>query len=745
MKMKEANFQFCWMYSANFIFSVLIFSLCLGVAAQSFGQEKISIINESSFDSFERMPLGDDQPWKFKLGTHPNWAEPDLDTQDWKDLAPGQLTKDHKDQNGRIEGWFRIKVRQESEVDENLGIFIEVLGQVLNVYVDGELVQKIVGIESGNIKSQEGVHNIFSGYQFEIPLHFEEKSQVKTIAVHYIHEPLKFPFSLFEKRRPLMFTAEIGSKNSIALVARDREFSRQFQIVLATSTFILTVLFWLLYGLNKEEENLKYIAWVASLYFLVQIPNILIQYLKTMDVWTLYVFDLLEKLFIASILLGTVFLIAKILSGEFPKHKWLFFLAGCLAFLDFSFFRFTPLIISLIVFFIFSILYFTWKSRNTIHGAHWAIVGGTLIFLGYGLFIFFLSILSIIQVSGFPATLAFLIFPFALLVYVAVRFKEILMETRQKAEEVVKITKEKAIQTEKQNVILESKVKERTMDLQKSLENLKATQSQLIQQEKLASLGQLTAGIAHEIKNPLNFVNNFSDVSIEMIDEAIDEVKAQGLAPQSQEDIIEILSDIKSNLTKIHEHGSRADGIVKSMLMHSRGGSGKMEPTDLNALVREYVNLSFHGMRAGKDPINVDIQLDLDESIDKVDLVGEDFSRVILNLCSNAFDAMRTVKTQGLASLNVRTKKHKNTITIEIEDNGPGIPDDIKEKILQPFFTTKKGTEGTGLGLSITHDIVKAHGGELKVESPPSSNTSQSKRNTGSLFSIKLPAKSKAK
>jgi signal transduction histidine kinase len=152
------------------------------------------------------------------------------------------------------------------------------------------------------------------------------------------------------------------------------------------------------------------------------------------------------------------------------------------------------------------------------------------------------------------------------------------------------------------------------------------------------------------------------------------------------------------------------------MLQHSRGGTGKKEPTDLNALIKEYVNLSFHGMRAGKNPINVDIILDLDPEIKEVSLIREDFTRVIINLCNNAFDAMRSVKTKHAASLTVRTKKQGDHITIEVEDNGPGIPDEIKDKILQPFFTTKKGTEGTGLGLSITHDIVKAHGGELEIE-----------------------------
>jgi signal transduction histidine kinase/ligand-binding sensor domain-containing protein len=262
-------------------------------------------------------------------------------------------------------------------------------------------------------------------------------------------------------------------------------------------------------------------------------------------------------------------------------------------------------------------------------------------------------------------------------------------------------------------------------------ENLKAAQDQLVQQEKLASLGQLTAGIAHEIKNPLNFVNNFSEVTLELVDEVREEVRretedgeaGQGDVEISANDettslILEILDDIEANLRKIHEHGSRADGIVKSMLMHSRGGDGKMEPSPLNPIIKEYVNLAFHGMRAGKDPINVDIDLQLDENVGEVPLVAEDFSRVILNLTNNAFDAMRDKltgdggpKTGYAPKLSVRTKSDNGKVMIEIEDNGPGIPEEIKDKILQPFFTTKKGTQGTGLGLSITHDIVKAHGG----------------------------------
>lgn len=271
---------------------------------------------------------------------------------------------------------------------------------------------------------------------------------------------------------------------------------------------------------------------------------------------------------------------------------------------------------------------------------------------------------------------------------------------------------------------------------EKALSELKAAQEQLVQQEKLASLGQLTAGIAHEIKNPLNFVNNFSDLSRELIEEVFEELENLEDS-DSKEEIFAILNDVKSNLFKVHEHGTRADSIVKSMLQHSRASDGKREYKAFNALVREFVNLSFHGMRAGKAPINVDIEFKLDPEVGEVSLISEDFSRVILNLCNNGFDAMREkLKTVGtndyLPKLTVTTCLLKDKIHFSISDNGPGIPKEIKDKILQPFFTTKKGTEGTGLGLSITHDIIKAHGGELQVET---------NEQVGSEFIIHLPLK----
>lgn len=258
-------------------------------------------------------------------------------------------------------------------------------------------------------------------------------------------------------------------------------------------------------------------------------------------------------------------------------------------------------------------------------------------------------------------------------------------------------------------------------ELKATKRRLKGAEQQLIKQEKLASLGLLTAGIAHEIKNPLNFITNFSEISMEYLDE-IEEI-LQDLKNQKEiEEVFALIEDIRANLDKIRNHGHRAEGIVRSMLLHSRGGNGNFEPVDLNALLREYVNLAFHGMRANKNPINVDIHLDLEPNLEKITLNAESFSRVILNLCKNAFDAMRekvessSVSEEYRPVLKVVSKSEKDKAVVIVEDNGPGVPEDIKKKILTPFFTTKKGAEGTGLGLSITKEIIQEHKASLSIE-----------------------------
>ena len=277
---------------------------------------------------------------------------------------------------------------------------------------------------------------------------------------------------------------------------------------------------------------------------------------------------------------------------------------------------------------------------------------------------------------------------------------------------------------------LERQVYERTDELNKTLKDLKAAQSQLIQSEKMASLGELTAGIAHEIQNPLNFVNNFSEINSELIDEVGQEIDNGNI-----NEVKILLHDIKENEEKINHHGKRADAIVKGMLQHSRSSSAVKEPTNINALCDEYLRLSYHGLRAKDKSFNATIKTDFDKSIGNINIIPQDIGRVILNLLTNAFYAVEERKKSGVEnfepSVFIITKKIGENVEIKVTDNGKGIPKAVLDKIFQPFFTTKPTGQGTGLGLSLSYDIVtKGHGGELKVET---------KESEGTNFIVSLP------
>ena len=276
-----------------------------------------------------------------------------------------------------------------------------------------------------------------------------------------------------------------------------------------------------------------------------------------------------------------------------------------------------------------------------------------------------------------------------------------------------------------ENVRLFENVETRTRELAKLLEDLRATQDRLVQTQKLASLGQLTAGIAHEIKNPLNFVNNFSAVSVELIDELRQALSGAHLDSKLRAEISEIADTLEGNLDKVVQHGKRADAIVKNMLLHSREGSGEHRPVDINAIVEESLNLAYHGARAEKQGFNIKLERSFDPNAGEADVFPQDITRVLLNLISNGFYAAtkRSAETNDgdyEPTLAAATKNRGDCVEIIIRDNGMGIPKDVKEKVFNPFFTTKPAGEGTGLGLSISHDIVvKQHGGSIEVETQP--------------------------
>ncbi len=265
------------------------------------------------------------------------------------------------------------------------------------------------------------------------------------------------------------------------------------------------------------------------------------------------------------------------------------------------------------------------------------------------------------------------------------------------------------LQTQKEEIDHQKSVVEKT------LEELKTTQSQLIHRERMASLGELTAGIAHEIQNPLNFVNNFSDVNAELLDELQHELKNG-----NTNEVLSISNSIKENEQKINHHGKRADAIVKGMMQHSRQSTGQKELTDVNALASEYLKLSYHGLKAKDKAFNCNMITHFDEGIQRINIIPQDIGRLLLNLYNNAFYAVteksKLIKEGYEPTVSVTTKKANKNVEIRIKDNGMGIPQKLVNKIFQPFFTTKPTGQGTGLGLSLSYDIIKAHGGEIKTE-----------------------------
>ncbi|NUR14454.1 MAG: GAF domain-containing protein, partial [Bradyrhizobium sp.] len=289
------------------------------------------------------------------------------------------------------------------------------------------------------------------------------------------------------------------------------------------------------------------------------------------------------------------------------------------------------------------------------------------------------------------------------------------------------------------NVRLFDEVQQRTSELSKSLDDLRTAQDRLVQTEKLASLGQLTAGIAHEIKNPLNFVNNFAVLSGELVDELNELLKTTEVAATIRDEIDELTGMLKDNLQKVVQHGRRADSIVKNMLLHSREGSGEHRPTDVNALVEESLNLAYHGARAEKPQFDVSLKREFDPEAGLVDAFPQEITRVLLNLIANGLYAVAKRKAEDGTreyepALVAQTRDRGADVEIRIRDNGTGIASEVRDKMFNPFFTTKPAGEGTGLGLSMSHDIiVKQHGGTIDVETVPGEFTE---------FTIRLPRKS---
>jgi two-component system NtrC family sensor kinase len=675
--------------------------------------------------------LGDIDGWLFRKGNDIFWARKEIDTTGWQKIKPSQLSGKLADKNGKLEGWLRIKIKLDPAFSDTTFDLYMTVWAASDVYVDGSLLCTF-GNTGVNGKAFEEYN---PNYKPPLPFNLE-KGNEHILAIHFVDFLSALPpYNLKSKDQNRIGSFIIITTPEFRKLDLDLTLTfHAFRTIWLTVNIILCLLFWLLAFQNRNEKNFFIIAVYTTVYAFAIYCD---QSIPTPGfTYAFYAFLFLAWAILVSLcgifsLLLMLRIFKRKISLWFKISLWLIFAAGiAIVFLQSVY----PLIFE-IVLIIINYAYYITTSWKTLKGAQWAVIVGIILAFSFGLS---LATSGVVAPENYSLGLLFytglfLSSPLSLLVYVAMRFKEIIKEVRDNAKQVVQLSEEKKEQALNQQKILQEEVNRQTAELRNTLDNLKSTQSQLIQSEKMASLGELTAGIAHEIQNPLNFVNNFSEVNSELIKELKSEASKGNF-----EEVSAIASDIESNSEKINHHGKRADAIVKNMLQHSRSSSGKKEPTDINALTDEYLRLAYHGLRAKDKSFNADIKTDFDNNIGKINIIPQDIGRVVLNLINNAFYAVDEKKKQNSnryePTVSISTKKFNGKsdsyrIEISVKDNGNGIPQKVLDKIFQPFFTTKPTGQGTGLGLSLSYDIVKAHGGEIKVET---------KEGEGSEFIIQL-------
>lgn len=702
-------------------------TLLLAVSAgMSKSQDNVVVLTKDMIEN-DVIQLGQLDGWRYLPGDAPNGAEPGLDLSEWQLLRPADLSEDYLNEDGAIVGWFRLTFRLDSTfVDTPLFWRIGTWGAIA-LYIDGELVEQY-GSPSSN-KSEFAGYNPFnkianhamleSGRDYELAFyvtdHLTSVVNKTTQSPMYGHVPL------------IRLTVESYNE----LIDFNVKILRFWDGAMIFALGMLSMIFWVLVFQNSKQEIVYQVALTTTfLTMAVVVGSDTFNHRLDLFYYDLSIF--FWQSCIISYIGIIVYVLYKYVAEKTYIRFWQLFIVlvfiSCLgwymtsAILFFSYFAVCGLLlITLIVFF-----------RSKIRGANAYLVGGAIVI---SLVASSFLAMTTFQINLGPHVQSFLLLviyttiPLSVLMYINRRYRDTLVDVKEHAQKVEQLSKEKQTLLINQNERLETQVAERTFELNRSLDELKKAQEQLIVSEKMASLGQLTAGIAHEIKNPLNFVTNFSDLTRELVMEAREEMAGLGLTPDQVDRFEPILGDIEMNVSKIHEHGKRADSIVKGMLQHSRGKAGERQEVELNELIGEYLNLAYHGLRAQDPSFNVTLVTDFDPSLGPVDIVPQDFSRAILNLVNNACFAADQKKRNGAEpgfkpTVTVTTIRHDDAVEIKIHDNGTGIPDHIKAKIFEPFFTTKPTGVGTGLGLSLTYEIIiNQHGGSLEVNSEPGDYT----------------------
>ncbi len=675
-----------------------------------------------------------DKGWKFHAGDNPAWAKPDIDDSGWGAINPATdiyyLTQVR---NAEI-GWFRLKLHIDTSLANQSFAFNISQAGASEIYLNGRLIYNF-GVVNKDYSKEKTVQMIDQAFTVRF-----DKQSTQVIAIRYSFNRKNFFINLWGPNPCLQLTFN-NANEAFTNYQGDHERRAVYELILIPLYLLIGLMSLSLYFSFRIKKAYLYFgvygifAAFSSILLLLaaRLPKLSISWYSLLDIGDsvfsvgaaipllLAIYALCEKR--KSILFYLVIIYAaSSIATLFFLYRW----SGIF------FFSFTVVICIEIL----RVLIIATRNKipgtKILFGLFSCVVLLCLIFLcalGTGNF----------QMAYFFAACAFILVPVGISVFLASEYARTgrslqarVIEVEQLSEKTIFQEKEKQQILAAQNETLELQVTERTAALNQSLTHLKATQTQLIQSEKMASLGELTAGIAHEIQNPLNFVNNFSEVSIELLAE-LKEEEDKG----NKEDVRAIADDLSQNLEKILHHGKRADAIVKGMLQHSQSGGGTKEPTNINALADECMRLAYHSLRAKDKSFNAELLTHFDETLPKINVIPQDMVRVMFNLFNNALYAVnQKQKTAGemyKPEVSVITAAEDGQAIIRVKDNGVGIPDAIKQKIMQPFFTTKPTGEGTGLGLSLTYDmVVKGHGGSIQVNSV---------EGKGSEFIIQLPLK----
>ncbi|MCX6219939.1 MAG: ATP-binding protein [Bacteroidia bacterium] len=712
----------------------------LFLSAETLKKTALSFGVEQAYVEYSHPDCFSTANWKYHPGDDKAWKETAFNDSSWKlfhtDFNLDSIPK------GEWQGigWFRLKLVIDSNLyDQSLALVMTQFG-ASEIYFDGKLVNQY-GIPS----KDPFLEKTFRPLNFQpVIVSLDEKSE-HLLAVRYSFHQAQSLLDKYNKKYLFKtlhfgypgFMMNIGSSKGAVKLFGDSLFKN---LLLAIITFIALLLigifhtsFFIFYSSDRSNLYLAIFNFtVAAFSFSEWLPSYSHLSLQA---------AILNNLFAGIIwnfwLPVSMLAYYSVFYRKLPWHVWIYFAVILFMFSDLIF----NSTISYPIYKWFMYVAFADMLRlfvkSVINREKNVWIVGVGVILSQSCWMLYLNSTVDWINTEFIVYCILLVVPVSLLIFNASRTAETSKSLEKQLVEVTRLsdlslTKEREKQQilTSQKSVLEHQVNERTADLNQSLEDLKSTQSQLIQSEKMASLGELTAGIAHEIQNPLNFVNNFSEVNTELIGEMEEEIDKGNL-----DEAKKIAKDIRENQQKINQHGKRADSIVKGMLQHSRSSSGIKELTDINLLADEFLRLSYHGLRAKDKSFNASLKTDFDPAVGKIRVVTEEIGRVILNLLNNAFYAVterKKLNAEGYEpTVTIGTKMVGDRIEIRVSDNGYGIPQKVLDKIFQPFFTTKPTGQGTGLGLSLSYDIItKGHDGQLMVET---------NEGVGSTFIINLP------